>query len=100
MQDVIETIDCGNSKTINVYGPAWHSGQKKYIDSKEWARLEGLRVKVFSDRHRGSRKIVNGYRATVGNGYAATVATAHRRSDLLLWIGALSNLSADCVEFV
>lgn len=98
MQDITQTIDAGDGKTVNVFGPAWHSGEKRYVDRKEWSRLEGVRVKVFADRHRGARKIVSGFRATVGDGYGATIATAHRRKDLLLWIGALSGLSADCVK--
>lgn len=99
MKSIVETIESGDGKTVNVFGPAWHSGRREYVDRKQWARLEGNIVKIFPDTHKGARKIVSGFRATVGNGYGATVATAHRRKDLALWIAAHSGLSVDCVKF-
>jgi len=99
MQTIEKTIDAGEGKTVNVYGPAWHSGRTEYVERKQWARIEGCCVKVFSDTHKGAKKTVRGFRATVGNGYNATIATAHRRKDLVLWIAAQSGLGADCIKF-
>lgn len=86
MQKLAATLHCGPGRTVNVYGPAWHTVVGDYLRHDEWPDGgNGRPYRIVPGHHFGGRKYVDGFELLRGRGYVMRVATAHRRYDLEKW---------------